>query len=120
MTPVVVDANVLIDALRGRDAAHDALRRVRHRRGELVSPTTTRSEVLAGLRPGEGRQALWLIDWIADLETDVAGEYARRHKSSHWASTSPITCSPRRQTSWWKPVTLNVRHFLMFLGSSRY
>lgn len=116
----VVDANVMIDALRGRDAALQAIRAVRRRRGELVSPTTTRAEVLAGLKPGEERRtdALFrLIDWIPVTSeiADVAGTYARRYKPSHpGIDLSDYLLAATADVLGGTLLTLNVRHFPMF------
>ena len=116
----VVDANVMIDALRGRDAALQAIRAVRRRRGELVSPTTTRAEVLAGLKPGEERRtdALFrLIDWIPVTSeiADVAGTYARRYKPSHpGIDLSDYLLAGTADVLGGTLLTLNVRHFPMF------
>ena len=49
----VVDADVLIDALRGRHAAIELLAELRRSGEALLASEITRFEVLAGLRAGE-------------------------------------------------------------------
>ncbi len=120
MTPVIVDANVLIDVLRGRRAAHEAVRQVRRQRGELVSPTTTRAEVLAGLKPGEERatEAVFrLIEWVpvSSEIADSAGAYARRYKPAYSGiDLSDYLLAATADVLGGSVLTLNVRHFPMF------
>jgi predicted nucleic acid-binding protein len=57
----IVDADVLIDALRGRDAAVALLARHRHADVPLLASEITRFEVLAGLRVGEEEETERLL-----------------------------------------------------------
>jgi predicted nucleic acid-binding protein len=52
---ILVDTSVLVDHLRGRTEAHDALRRSVAAGQLLVGSVVTKVELLAGMRSGERR-----------------------------------------------------------------
>lgn len=117
---IVVDTSVLIDHLRGEEAARDALGRATADGERLVASVLTRVEVLAGMRPHEEvatRRLLDSIDWI-EVDHDLAeraGMLANRYLRSH-PGIDPVdyviaaTVGKLDSRLW----TRNVRHFPMF------
>ena len=85
--PILIDSTVLIDVLRGHQAAADYV--VAARRDDLVlSITPVRTEVLGGVRDGEVRGVfaiLRLIQWVdVTVElADVAAALTRRYRAAH-------------------------------------
>jgi len=119
---VVADANVLIDYLRGRAAAVDAIDRSVSSNVALTASTLTKVEVLAGMRPDEEeatRDLCGVVDWIpvTDPIADLAGEFARRFHRSHRGIevvdyVVAATAEDRGAAIW----TTNLKHFPMFPG----
>lgn len=119
---IVLDTSVLIDHLRGDEAARGALRDAAAAGERLVASVLTRVEVLAGMRPHEEaatRRLLDSLDWI-DVDTDLAeraGVLANRYLRSH-PGVDPVdyviaaTAEYLDARLW----TRNVRHFPMFAG----
>lgn len=117
---IVVDTSVLIDHLRGEDAARDALRHATADGERLAASVLTRVEVLAGMRPHEEtatRRLLDSLDWI-EVDQDLAeraGMLANRYLRSH-PGIDPVdyviaaTVEHLDARLW----TRNVRHFPMF------
>ena len=85
---ILVDTSVLIDHLRGDDAARRALTGATLNGARLASSTVTKVEVLAGLRQDEEeatRRLLSALDWIPvdDAIAERAGRLANRYLRSH-------------------------------------
>jgi hypothetical protein len=117
---IVLDTSVLIDVLRGDDAARVALEGAVHSGERLVASVLTRLEVLAGARPEETTAIQLLLnslEWIAVDEqlADDAGQLAARYLRSHPGIDSVdyvIAASALRlQAALW---TRNLKHFPMF------
>ncbi|MYD65882.1 MAG: type II toxin-antitoxin system VapC family toxin [Chloroflexi bacterium] len=117
---IVVDTSVLIDHLRGDEAARDALRDAATTGERLAASVLTRVEVLAGMRPHEEvatRRLLDSLDWV-EVDHDLAeraGVLANRYLRSH-PGIDPVdyviaaTVEHLDARLW----TRNVRHFPMF------
>ena len=117
---IVVDTSVLIDHLRGDEAARHALRDAAAAGERLAASVLTRVEVLAGMRAHEEaatRRLLDSLDWI-EVDTDLAeraGVLANRYLRSH-PGIDPVdyviaaTAEHLAARLW----TRNVRHFPMF------
>jgi len=116
---VLVDSSVLIEHLRGYAPATDLLLRLVQQGDELWSVTPVRTEIIAGMRPGEETATRALLDELRWLEVDAdladhAGEMARGYVRTHpgvdtvdyllAAGTARLAASL---------LTLNVRHFPM-------
>ncbi|HEY1220223.1 MAG: type II toxin-antitoxin system VapC family toxin [Bryobacteraceae bacterium] len=94
MSAVLVDTDVLIEVLRGRDRAL-LLRWTALGSGTdavLYSPVTV-AELWHGMRPAEEAVVLQLLDAMIPLPIDAqigrrAGEYLRRFHKSHGVETS--------------------------------
>ena len=114
-----VDTSVLIDHLRGNEAALRAVGDAVRLGERLVCSVVTRVEVLAGVRPGEEgptRRLLDAFDWIPvtnDL-AEEAGLLANRYLKSHPGVDSvdfiiAATAQEMGAALW----TRNVKHFPM-------
>lgn len=118
----VVDGSVLIDHLRGRQAAVTALEQAMADGDELWSVTVVRTEILAGMRPAEETMTVRLLEAIewqpVTIElADRAGELARRFLRSHPGVDTidylVAAATLHLNASLW---TVNVKHFPMFSG----
>jgi predicted nucleic acid-binding protein len=116
----LIDTSVLIDHLRGVAEAHAFLRDAVTAGDELWSVTVVRTEVLAGMRPGEERPThalLGLLQWLpVDVDlADEAAALARRWLRSHRAiDTVDYLVAAATDRLGARLETLNVRHFPMF------
>jgi predicted nucleic acid-binding protein len=115
----LVDTSVLIDYLRGHDAAAAVLERERAA-APLHASEITRLEVLAGMRPAEAaatRSLLSTLRWHP-VDTEIAedaGALGRRWLQSHHSidgADLAIAATALRTGS--RLLTRNVRHFPMF------
>lgn len=116
----VVDRSVLIDHLRGVIQAREVLDRVLAQGGRLASSVLTRTEVLAGVRPGErgAVEALFgAIDWLPvdDTIADLAGDLAYRFLKSHpGVDTVDYVIAATARAVDGQLLTRNIKHFPMF------
>ena len=119
---IVIDTSVLIDHLRGDDAAREALRGATAAGERLVGSVLTKVEVLAGMRTTEEattRRLLDSLDWV-EVDDDLAeraGGLANRYLPSP-PGIDPVdyviaATVQRLDAHLW---TRNVRHFPMFAG----
>ena len=116
---VLVDTSVLIDHLRGDEAARRALASAARQGERLAASVVTKVEVLAGMRPEEEpptRRLLSALDWIAvdDAIAEQAGSLASRFLRSH-PGVDPVdfiiaATAERHEAVLW---TRNVKHFPM-------
>jgi hypothetical protein len=119
---VFVDSSVLIDHLRGYTPATDLLLRLVRAGDELWSVTPVRTEIIAGMRPGEEAATRALLDQLRWLEVDVdladhAGDIARGYVRTHPGVDTVgylLAAGAARLSA--SLVTLNVRHFPMVEG----
>lgn len=84
----LLDTSVLVDHLRGDQRAVELLLAANRRGDELWGVVLTRTEILRGVRAGEGRATRRLLEALAWQEVtieiaDRAGELARRYRRSH-------------------------------------
>jgi predicted nucleic acid-binding protein len=115
----LVDTSVLIDYLRGHEAAAELLERERAL-APLHASEITRLEILAGMRPAEegGTRALLvtLVWHPVDAEVaEEAGALGRQYLPGHHTIDSAdlaIAATAIRTGS--RLLTRNVRHFPMF------
>jgi predicted nucleic acid-binding protein len=116
---ILVDTSVLIDHLRGEEAARGALANAAQQGGRLACSVVTKVEVLAGMRPAEEpltRRLLSALDWISvdDAIAERAGELANRFLRSH-PGVDPVdfiiaATAELHDADLW---TRNVKHFPM-------
>lgn len=112
-----LDTSILIDFMRGRDAA---VRLVSSFDEVPISSEICRAELVQGLRPSEfadAEQLLALIEWVPVLEpiSRRAGELGRRWRPSHSGiGTADLIIAASAELLETRLLTLNVRHFPMF------
>jgi predicted nucleic acid-binding protein len=122
---VVVDTSVLIDHLRDVSGATEALDRAFLSGEHVAGSVLTRSEILAGQRPGEEwntERLLTLMDWIpVSLQVaDRAGILARGFRRSYpGVDLTDYVVAATADVTGGKLWTLNVKHFPMFPGLTR-
>lgn len=85
---IVLDTSVLVDHLRGRAEASEAIEAASGGGETLVASVLTKVELLAGTRSRERRAVRVLFDrlpWVAvsDDIAERAGALARRYRRSH-------------------------------------
>lgn len=122
MMSIVVDTNVLIDCLRGKEEALSAVREAHISGSRLLCSLVTKAEIYAGLWPEEEAGAKKLLDsfdWV-DITDDIAtlaGKWAFEYRDSHQDVglidyLIAATCKCFKSSFW----TLNVKDFPMFDG----
>ena len=115
----LVDTSVLIDSLRGLEAATRALVWV-GRSGSLHASEITRVEVLAGMRPGEDQPtramlSLFTFHELDEAVAELAGELGRTWLASHGGiDTADLVIAATARTLGADLLTRNTKHFPMF------
>ncbi|QBI20224.1 type II toxin-antitoxin system VapC family toxin [Egibacter rhizosphaerae] len=117
---VLLDTSVLVDHLRGREEARQALRRALSHGEPLTASVVTKVEVLAGMRASEEEATRTLfraVEWIAvdDGIAERAGQMANRFLRSH-SGVDPndyiiAATAEQLEAQLW---TRNLKHFPMF------
>lgn len=116
---VLVDTSVLIDYLRGNQAAAELIEQERSA-GPLHASEITRLEVLAGIRPAEQdmtRRLLSTLAWhpLDEQVAEEAGALGRRWLASHHAiDGADLAIAATAIYNGARLLTRNVRHFPMF------
>ena len=117
---LVVDTSVLVDHLRGLDAATDVLTSAVEARRVLASSVLCRLEVHAGVRRGEERSTELLLDviewWpVDDPVLDRAAALARTHGPRNRGIGAVDYClAATTEILEADLATTNVKHFPMF------
>jgi predicted nucleic acid-binding protein len=120
---VLVDTSVLIDYLRGNDAAAELLERERAA-APLHASEITCLEVLAGMRPAEQdatRSLLSTLVWhqLDEQVAEQAGALGRRWLPSHHSiDSADLAIAATAIGTGSRLLTHNVRHFPMFTDFS--
>ncbi len=115
----LVDTSILIDYLRGQQAAADLLEQERAE-APLHASEITRLEVLAGMRPSEDEATRSLLSTLLwhPVDTQVAeeaGALGRRWLPSHHAiDGADLAIAATTTLNQLRLLTRNVRHFPMF------
>lgn len=119
----VVDTSILIDVLRGREAAKAALFAARAN-GPLHASEMSRLEVLAGMRreeDGPTRRLLSVLTWhpVDKSISELAGELGRAWlPGNRGIDSADLAIAATAVSLNTTPLTLNVKHFPMFPGLS--
>jgi len=114
----LVDTSILVDYLRGEDAAAGLLESERAA-ADLHASEITRLEVLAGMQPAEEvstRSLLSILVWHpVDAEVaEQAGALGRWLPSHHAIDGADLAIAATTMLLGARLLTLNVRHFPMF------
>lgn len=118
---VLIDTSVLIDVLRGEEAAARILGDARAE-GPLHASEVTRLEVLAGMRPREEAATRALLDvltWhpLDERIAELAGELGRRWlPGNRGIDAADLAIAATAVLLGARPLTRNVKHFPMFDG----
>jgi predicted nucleic acid-binding protein len=118
----LLDTSVLVDYLRGVQAARELLRSALEREEVVAASVLTRIELSIGMRPAERRATDALVGalrWLAvdDAVTEQADALARRYARSHSGIDAVDYCvAASALVNGLELWTLNVRHFPMFDG----
>ena len=118
----IVDADVLIDVVKGNLLACGALADARAAGMRLMSVTPVRAEILRGVFGSEVAPAAGLLDALEWLDVDVeladrAGEMGRPFVRSHQGiSITDLLLAAAVSRVGGQLMTRNVRHFPMFPG----
>jgi len=119
---VLADTSVLIDHLRGVEAARDRLHDVLAGDGTLAASVLTRIELAIGMRKAERRATDALVAAIRWLPVDAAvaeeaDALARGHGAAHSGIDAVDYCiAATARVHGLDLWTLNVRHFPMIRG----
>lgn len=117
---MVVDTSVLIDCLRGNEAAHQALQDQSLIHKEIFCSEISRAEIFAGMWPEESEHTRKFLDAFLwqDLNSEIAilaGELAFAHRDlsnrTSLADYIVAATAQRLEASLW---TLNIKDFPMF------
>lgn len=116
---VVLDTGLLIDHLRGSEAAFEYLAGLE---GHPICSEITRIEIVQGLRSSERRTAnklFQLIDWVPVSESVArrAGELGRHWRRSHpGIGVADLAIAATAEEIDAELATRNPKHFPMFEG----
>ncbi len=118
MSLILLDSNVIIDVMRGSEAARSYLRTVVDV-DQVWSVTPVRTELLAGVRAGEIDRLRALFDEIVWQDVtmsiaDRAGKFAARYSRSHQIGLVDLVLAAAAIELGGVVATRNVRDFPMF------
>ena len=119
---MLLDTCIMIDVLRGKEAAVAFVTGLQDTPGLAVVTVT---ELVAGCRgAGERRQIDQLLSHyvIHDINRDIAGlagDYIRRYGPSHGTDPLDALIAATAKTHSLPLATLNLKHFPMFAGLTR-
>ena len=112
------DADIVIENLRGREAARSLLRGVTVGGDELWMAATQRAEVLFFMRPHETELTMAVLGQF-DTEpltremVDVGAAYFRRWNPSHGIDQNDALLAGTVKVTGGRIITQNIRHFPM-------
>lgn len=115
---LLVDSDVLIEALRGNSVVSNQLKTL-HLSGHVLSYSpVTRAELRYGLRPGEETRVADLFDRLVCMEIDgeigeKAGEYLAKYRKSHGVQLGDALIAASAFRSRSALVTFNRKHYPM-------
>jgi predicted nucleic acid-binding protein len=118
MVSAILDTNILIDHLRGKQSSTDFIKSLITNETKLLCSVITRIELFAGIRPGEENSINSLLKIFNEINVDVtianlAGKYLNLYMKSR--NLTPvdaiIAASAQKYNS--TIYTLNHKHFPM-------
>lgn len=117
---ILVDTDVLIAHLRGKEPARAWLREARRSTGPLAISVVSIAEITGGMRSNERRQVWGLLgslraEPVTELVARRAGELTRQYRRSHTGiGIADYLIAATADVRGLSLATLNVRHFPMF------
>lgn len=113
---VLVDSDVLIEFLRGRETVVENIRQLYSKGAELCDTAVVRSEIGAGVRVSELPRVTSLFRVLTCLplgarEGELAGRLLSRFRASHGLELGDALMAATSITHQVPLWTLNVRHF---------
>jgi predicted nucleic acid-binding protein len=122
---ILVDSDVLIEHLRGREPARDWLVQARQSSGPLAISVVSLTEVAGGMRTPERREVMRLLGSLQRFE--VTGQVAwraatlmQKYRRSHSGiGLGDYLIAATALTEGLQLATLNVRHYPMFPDLAR-
>ena len=122
---ILVDSDVLIEHLHGREAARDWLIQARQSTGPLAISVVSLTEVAGGMRPPERREVIRLLgsmqrfevtEQVAWRAATLMQEYRRSHSG---IGLGDYLIAATALTEGLELATLNVRHYPMITELAR-
>ena len=117
MKKLLFDTDVLIDYLRGRDAAKEYIDNIDH---AIYISVITIAELYAGIRKGEKSKELEMFIETFDVVSlnkniaKVGGLYRNQYKPAHGTGLADALIAASAKEIGAQVVTLNTRHYPMF------
>jgi predicted nucleic acid-binding protein len=122
---ILVDSDVLIEHLRGTQAARDWLVKARQSSGPLAISVVSLTEIAGGMRSPERREVVRLLGSMQRFEVTKqvawrASELMRQYRRSHSGiGLGDYLIAATALTEGLEVATLNIRRYPMFQGLSR-
>lgn len=118
LTGILLDSDVIIEALRGRREIGDAIRAIERGGVPTYCCAISLAEIWAGLRPGEEPLAEAFFHARGDVALDAAvgrraGGYLSRYSRSHGVEIADALVAAAASTAGLRLWTLNRRHYPM-------
>ena len=117
---ILIDSDVLIEHLRGKEPARDWLMHARQESGPLAISTVSLTEIAGGMRSPERREVMRLLgsmqrfevtEQVAWRAATLMQEYRRSHSR---IGLGDYLIAATALTEGLELATLNVRHYPMF------
>lgn len=114
----IIDTNILIDHLRGKQSSTDFLKALIANETTLLCSVITRIEILAGARPGEENSINSLLKIFDEVNVDtvianLAGKYLNQYMKSHGLTPADAIIAASAKKCNATVYSLNIRHFPM-------
>ena len=118
VTGILLDSDVIIEALRGRREISDGIRAIEHRGVPTYCCAVSFAEIWAGVRPGEEAVTEAFFHARGEVVLDAvvgrrAGAYLSRYSRSHGVQIADALVAAAASTAGLRLWTLNRRHYPM-------
>lgn len=119
MAIFLIDTNILIDHLRGKDKATEFLFAVHTDNDiKIALSVITRAELIAGMRPSEQDAIVRLLDLFEEIDltrdiAQIAGLYMNGYLKSHGLNMADAVIAASAKCIGASLYTLNKKHFPM-------
>lgn len=118
MRSLLIDSDVLIDFLRKISSARAFFDSEINAGSGLFCSVISRTEILAGIRPGEEEFVRGLFSVVTPVDVDIAiadraGEYLRKYAKSHSVGIGDALIAATVNEMKMELVTRNIKHYPM-------